>query len=301
MGSSNVLANGVSSISGLIPSRADGLTSRPENEDVDIVPDVGDCEPAFDLICVGFGPANLSLAIALSDVINSNDPPPGLEKVRASRPRVLFLEQQKEFCWHEGMLLPSAKMQITFIKDLATLRDPKSHYTFLNYLHQLDRLVPFTNLDTFLPSRLEYQDYMKWCASHFNDAVLYNMQVTRVAPKVLDDNDGTPDGFEVCVRDVITGSPRSFNTRRVLMAVGGRPYVPKLFPERDPRIIHSSRYLHSIEKLYEPSNRSLSFAVVGAGQSAAEVFDDLQTRYPKASTTLITKSEALRPSDDSPL
>ena len=39
---------------------------------------------------------------------------------------------------------------------------------------------------------------------------------------------------------------------------------------------------------------------MGSGQSAAEIFDDLQTRYPNARTTLVIKDTALRPSDDSP-
>jgi L-ornithine N5-oxygenase len=39
---------------------------------------------------------------------------------------------------------------------------------------------------------------------------------------------------------------------------------------------------------------------VGSGQSAAEIFNDLQSRYPNSRTTLVIKDTALRPSDDSP-
>jgi L-ornithine N5-oxygenase len=45
----------------------------------------------------------------------------------------------------------------------------------------------------------------------------------------------------------------------------------------------------------------LRFAVVGSGQSAAEIFNDLSERFPNAEVKLIIKGASLRPSDDSPL
>ncbi|KAL8883237.1 MAG: hypothetical protein Q9192_007331, partial [Flavoplaca navasiana] len=114
-------------------------------------------QPQYDLVCIGFGPASLAIAIALHD--------------RAIDARVLYIEKQRSFIWHAGMLLPDARMQISFLKDLATLRDPTSKFTFINYLKSKNRLVAFTNLSTFLPLREEYNDYMSWCASHFEEDV----------------------------------------------------------------------------------------------------------------------------------
>ncbi|KAI9821380.1 MAG: hypothetical protein M1832_003387 [Thelocarpon impressellum] len=134
-----------------------------------------------DLICVGFGPASLAIAVALQDALTSATPP-DIPRLRQRSPKVLFLERQRRFAWHAGMLLPGAKMQISFIKDLATLRDPRSEFTFMNYLHKNNRLVQFSNLGTFLPLRLEYEDYMRWCATAFDDAVEYGQQVLDVTP-----------------------------------------------------------------------------------------------------------------------
>ncbi len=114
----------------------------------------GDDEVA-DLVCVGFGPASLAIAIAMHDALEAKDP-----LVTRRQPKVRFVERQERFAWHAGMLLNGAKMQITFVKDLATLRNPRSQFTFLNYLHNKNRLVQFTNLGTFLPQRIEYEDYM---------------------------------------------------------------------------------------------------------------------------------------------
>src|SRR3954453_18428384 len=100
-----------------------------------------------DLLCVGFGPASLAIGIALNDAMD-----PGLGASQTNfKPKVTFLEKQNQFAWHSGMLVPGSRMQISFVKDLATMRDPRSSFTFLNYLHHKNRLIHFTNLGTFLP------------------------------------------------------------------------------------------------------------------------------------------------------
>ena len=70
--------------------------------------------PVYDLIGIGFGPSNLALALAIE------------EQCDASDMNALFLEQHPEFQWHENMLIPGTEMQISFLKDLVTLRNPCS-------------------------------------------------------------------------------------------------------------------------------------------------------------------------------
>ena len=91
-------------------------------------------------------PASLATAVAIHD--------------RGIPARVLYVERQREFKWHEGMLLPNARMQISFLKDLATLRDPQSHFTILNHLKAKNRLVAFTNISAFQSLLEEYNGYM---------------------------------------------------------------------------------------------------------------------------------------------
>ncbi|KAK5037482.1 hypothetical protein LTR13_004639 [Exophiala sideris] len=248
-----------------------------------------------DLLCVGFGPASLAIAVALHDLL--------LEQVGVGRtatsPRVHFLERQSTFRWHAGMLLPGAKMQISFIKDLATLREPRSHFTFLNYLKHRDRLVQFTNLGTFLPARVEFDDYLQWAASHFDNVVEYGQQVESIRPRSLADG-GKYDCLEVVSRDLRTGSSVTFLSRNVVIAAGGRPKRPPQFPDYHDKILHSSEYNTRIERALPEKDKAYSIAVIGGGQSAAEVFNDLHSRYPNATTRLILRDTALRPSDDSP-
>ena len=258
-------------------------------------------EELHDLVCVGFGPASLAIAVALHDKLVA-----ARSEVKASRPssqspKVVFIERQTQFAWHAGMLLPGATMQITFIKDLATLRNPKSDFTFLNYLHCRQRLVHFSNLGTFFPLRLEYEDYMRWCAGWFDEVVEYNQEVLDVAPEASKNGDSKINSFIVRSKNLATGNIINYQARHVVIAVGGRPELPITLPQNHPRIVHSSCYARLVPELLKEKQHPFNIAVVGGGQSAAEIFNDLHSRYPNAKTSLLIKGAALKPSDDSPL
>lgn len=242
----------------------------------------------YDIIFVGFGPAALSVAIAMRD--------------RGVQANVLFLERQSTFGWHTGMLLPGTKMQISFIKDLATIRNPRSHFTFLNYLHQKDRLVHFTNLSTHTPLREEFNDYMKWCALHFNDWVQYNQEVVNVSAYETQRN-WPIQNFKVVARDLKSGDLRELSAKHVVVANGGEQSIPPSFSGNNLQntVIHSSSYLHVAPKQLTQRENPYRFAVIGGGQSAVEISEDISSRYPNSKIDLITKASSLRPSDDSPL
>ena len=254
-----------------------------------------------DLVCIGFGPASLAIAIALDDGLDGTDKTLNFAPLDGRRPKIAFLEKQDRFAWHSGMLIEGARMQISFVKDMATLRNPRSQFTFLNYLHQHDRLVQFTNLDTFLPQRIEFEHYLKWCASYFNDVVDYGEEVVDVKPYDQSLGNGQAvDSWTVISKNNRTGELSTRRTRNIVVAAGGRPFYPAPFQEH-PKVIHSSQYIHKISQLLPESNKQYNIGIVGGGQSAAEIFEDLHSKYPNSRTSLIIKGEALRPSDDSPL
>lgn len=254
-----------------------------------------------DLVCVGFGPASLAIAVALHDALDGTDPSLDMPSLQNRPPRVAFLEKQPQFAWHAGMLLPGARMQITFMKDMATLRNPRSEFTFLNYLFQKDRLVEFTNLNTFLPQRVEYEDYMKWCACWFEEVVQYDQEVVKVMPERSPSGDGEIASFTVVSQNLQTGKMETRRTKHVVIAAGGRPNLPPPFPSNHPKVIHSSKFSYISTEILPDFQRPYNVAVVGNGQSAAEIFDFLHAHYPNARTWLLIKGGALRPSDDSPL
>lgn len=238
----------------------------------------------YDVIGLGFGPANLAIAVALDED----------RRVREHGLRYCFLEKKPAFEWHGGMLLDDSRMQISFLKDLATLRNPSSRYTFVSYLHEKRRLEAFINISTFTPSRLEYNDYLSWAAAQFTDRVHYGEEVIGVEP-VLDGGDVTR--VKVISR-LADGRTRARITRNLVVSIGGEAVVPEAFRplKGDGRVMHSSGYLERIQACGEPKR----LAVVGSGQSAAEIFSDLCGRYPSAEVSLVMRSQALRPADDSP-
>ena len=251
-----------------------------------------------DLVCIGFGPASLAIAVALHDALEEQKRSGYLSVLS---PKVAFLERQPQFAWHAGMLLPGTKMQISFLKDLATLRNPKSDFTFVNYLHEKGRLAEFSNLGTFLPQRIEFEDYLKWCAEWFEGVAHYSEEVTGVFPEKRIKNSQAIDSFIITSKHTGTGEMSSRRAKHVIIAVGGKPSIPKPFPQSHPKVIHSSQYSHTIPQILRDRCRAYRIAVVGSGQSAAEVFDNLHSQYPNSQTRLIIKGAALRPSDDSPL
>ncbi|PYC16925.1 lysine N(6)-hydroxylase/L-ornithine N(5)-oxygenase family protein [Pseudomonas mosselii] len=236
-----------------------------------------------DLIGVGFGPSNLALAIALHEQHHGQ---------RA--PTVRFLEKSANFTWHEHMLLPDTRMQVAFLKDLVSLRNPKSHFSFINYLHEKGRLQAFINLKTFYPSRHEFSDYLTWAASHFDDRIDYGHEVITVTPVL---QASAVKLLKVHTRDA-QGQEQFYLTRHLVLGVGGSTRIPEPFlpHQHDPRIFHSSRYLKHIAQ----HRHAQRIAVVGGGQSAAEIFMDLPNHLPNVPCDLIMRQSALRVSDDSP-
>ncbi|MCA6119166.1 lysine N(6)-hydroxylase/L-ornithine N(5)-oxygenase family protein [Bradyrhizobium sp. WSM 1738] len=240
-----------------------------------------------DVIGVGFGPSNLALAIALD------------ECTRRSRLKCapLFVEKQPHFTWHGGMLLPGSDMQISFLKDLVSLRDPTSPFTFVNYLHKRGRLLDFINCRTFYPSRLEFNDYLRWVAGQFKSQAAYGETIVAVEPVTAGQ---TVTSLRVHSRTLAGGETVRL-ARNLVVAVGGQPYVPQMFAAiaSDPRLFHSSRYLDAVE-CAGLDGRAARVAVVGGGQSATEVTVDLHSRFPDVCIDLIFRGHALKPSDSSP-
>ncbi|KNC99504.1 uncharacterized protein SPPG_04897 [Spizellomyces punctatus DAOM BR117] len=257
----------------------------------------------FDVLCVGFGPAGLAIAAAMADEkVISLDTTTADESLR-----VRFIEKQPSFLWHGGMLLDGTKMQISFLKDLATLRDPTSNFTFLKYLHENDRLVPFVNLGTWNPYRVEFNDYLSWAAKKFEKFCDYGEQVMSVDP-LIHPQDGTVSQLRVTSR-TSDGARIVRDTKNIIVAIGGQPRYPD-FVHRSigsqvdqtttPHLAHTSQYTYRVQQMLPDAEASYRLAVIGSGQSAAEVFMDLGRRYPNAEVNLIFRDSALRPSDDSP-
>ena len=242
-------------------------------------------DPPRDLVGIGIGPFNLSLA-ALAHPLTELD--------------TVFYDQRPGFDWHAGLLIDGATVQVPFLADLVTLADPASPWSFLNYLKDRDRLFPFYFAERFHIQRAEYDAYCRWVADslpglHFGhqvDAVRWNpeRELFEVDFTQLD-SDGEAEALG-----------RTY-TKNIVLGVGTAPYVPDplkpLVEAPGVPVIHAADYLAHRDTLLAAEH----ITVVGSGQTGAEVFLDLLRARPAGREKLhwLGRSEAFAPMEYSKL
>jgi lysine N6-hydroxylase len=236
-------------------------------------------EPVHDVVGVGIGPFNLGFAALLDGADEPVD--------------AVFLERDAEFNWHEGMLLDGATLEVPFLADLVTLADPTNPYSYLNYLRETGRIYEFYFYETFQTPRKEYNDYLQWVTERL-DSCRFSREVTAVR---WDDD---AEAFVVDARDPQTGERLEHRARHLSLGIGSRPQIPESLqghPERD--VFHTATYRHRRDRVLDAE----SVTVVGSGQSAAEVFQDLLQRQADHDYRLdwLTRSEGFFPMEYSKL
>ncbi|WP_327177348.1 SidA/IucD/PvdA family monooxygenase [Streptomyces sp. NBC_01335] len=225
--------------------------------------------PDFDLIGIGTGPANLSLA-ALSE------PFPEI--------RSQFLDAKPEFRWHPGLMLPDSQLTVTYFRDLVTLVDPRSRFSFLNFLVETGRAFRFLEANGMSCSRREFEQYFQWAAEQL-PSLQWGKRVESVSL--------TDDGFQVTSEG---GATRT--ARNLVLGSGAEPRLPDFAkPFEGERVVHSSNLT-----VTRPEWKGRRVLVVGSGQSGAEVVNHLisdENNLP-ASLTWTSSRIGFQPLDDSP-
>ncbi|MBP2327237.1 L-ornithine N5-oxygenase [Kibdelosporangium banguiense] len=223
---------------------------------------------------VGFGPANLSLAVALEEL--------GCSGAR-------FIERASGFQWQDEQLLPGTDIQNNPFRDLAMPRNPDSPHTFVKYLAARQDLTGYLHLNAKFPLRREYAGYLGWVAGGFRSYVDYGQSAVRLSLIEYGDDE---------VIRVETASGRCYLGRSLVIGTGRSPRVPAEFIRHiGPTVFHATNYLSSIAKL---SDRGIRVAVVGASQSAIEVVLDLLGRANVEQVLSIQRGIGFRLKDTSP-
>ncbi len=205
----------------------------------------------YDLIGVGVGPFNLSLAALLDEI----------EDITS-----VFFEQNDHFDWHPGMLIEGTKMQVPFLADLVTMADPTNKHSFLNYISQNDRMYQFYFLQRLDIPRREYNEYCQWVSKRL-PSCQFGQRVTDV--RHIQDNE---EYFQVEVLNLATNQTSEFKARHLVMGTGTVPVMPKSLrnlPAAD--VFHTADFLPNQDRCRNAN----SITVVGSGQSAAETFREL--------------------------
>lgn len=206
-------------------------------------------ENFFDAIGIGFGPANIAFAIAAKEL--------------GGQLRLKFLEKNSCAGWQDQMLLPESDIQNHPLRDLVTPRNPRSKYTFVNFLFEQGRLFEHLNLPLHHPFRVEYAQYITWVAGHFSHLVNYSSEVVSVRPVVEDD---LVHFYEVACRNGDV-----FLARSIVLAPGRTPRIPKPFQKTsDPRIVHLTQFLSAFNQIKQKISRP-RVAIIGGSQSSVEL------------------------------
>ncbi|MFJ5726875.1 lysine N(6)-hydroxylase/L-ornithine N(5)-oxygenase family protein [Streptomyces paradoxus] len=223
----------------------------------------------FEFIGVGAGPSNLSLAALAEPVTDLS---------------AAFLEVKPRFQWHPGIMLPGAELQVSFMKDLVTLVDPTSRYSFLNFLVDKGRVYRSLMANGTAVSRREFEQYYQWAAEQL-PSIRFERRVKSV---VLGDG-----GLEVSCE----GGERLL-ARSLVLGTGKEPVLPDFAASlRGPEVLHGSELL-----TVRPQVAGRRVMVVGAGQSGAEIVNHLLSddRRLPSELTWVSSREGFLPIDDSP-
>ena len=220
----------------------------------------------LDLAGAGIGPFNLSLAAQLDSI-------PQLS--------VRFFERRPAFAWHPGMMLPGAEMQTSILKDLVTATNPTSPWSFLSYLVEHKRFYQFLNAEYEAVPRKEFADYLSWVARGLT-SLRFGASMREVHA-----NDGF---FSVATDD---GPISARNLSVGVGKIAARPSWAEQLPKS--MTFHSSEAAIRLGDVKAPR-----VAVIGGGQSGAEIVDALLDLNAVSSVHWISRRPNFEPLDATP-
>ncbi|MEO6723472.1 MAG: SidA/IucD/PvdA family monooxygenase [Ferruginibacter sp.] len=222
----------------------------------------------IDLAGIGVGPSNLSTAALLHPV-----------KDIAS----IFFDGKKEFQWFPGMLFPEATIQVSWLKDLVTLVDPTSKFSFLAFLAYKKRMYRFSMARYPKVKRREFNQYFQWVSQS-----LPNLSFDTMVEEVKFKN----NLFSV------KHSKGETRAKNIVIAAGQTANIPSFVrPYICSSIFHATQFIK--ESISAGDKRVI---VVGGGQSGAEIVNQLlinRSELPASICWLSRRSNFL-PIDDSP-
>lgn len=257
-------------------SRQRSFDKRPKQTDQHLT---------YDLVCVGFGQTALPLAVNLAD--------------QDASAKVLFIERNSHWDWQPEHVLPDRQIGSSFLRDLITTQNPRSPYTFMNFLHATNQLIRFANNSKLAPSRRLMGQYFSWAASQIQHLgwVSYGQEATQISP-IKAQNQNKVAQWSIQMRSSKTSStPSIILAKRIIIANGSQPYIPQALSNA-PLVLHSSSTSSILSNLHTLT-KSLSIAIIGSNQEAAELFEHLSTsRQGTHTATLFYPDSALRPSDE---
>lgn len=180
-------------------------------------------------------------------------------------------------------MFDSAKMQTCCIKDLVSLAEPTSPYSFLNYLHINNKIFQFLNKSSFIITRKEFSAYVQWVSRnlpHINRGILVE--------NILYKN----DTFEV------NTNTQTYYAKNISISIGRDKFLLD-----NAKSLLSEKVFHGLDYLFKENKviDSKRIILIGGGQTSAEIFIDIMNDFTKVEEiTWVTRRNNFLPLDNSP-
>lgn len=234
----------------------------------------------LDVVGIGFGPANIALAVAFEELAPQLD--------------IRFIERRQGPGWQTNMLLPGSDIQNHPLRDLVTPRNPRSRYSFTNFLFEHQRLYQHLNLPLHYPLRLEYAQYVKWVAGLFGHSVDYNRTAEHI--EVLERTAALPQHYRIT-----TCEGQIYRANSLVLAPGRTPHIPAPFADiDDTRLQHLNHYLPALQAAITATDGQCRVAVIGGSQSAVEILLHASQQPGVSQVIGYTRNFGFRQKDTSP-
>lgn len=196
----------------------------------------------YDLVGIGIGPFNLSLAALLQ---------------KSKSTRAIFCDRKPTFDWHSELMFSDAMMQTNFLTDLVTPVDPTSQFSFLNYLSENDLFYHFLNTERNYISRMEFERYCQWVAGELSPQLQFNCDVQEVT-------------FDEGLFSVRTGQG-NYSSKNICIATGHQPRIP----ECAKPLLGQDLFYAKSPQLSTINLTNKTVTIVGGGQTGVEIFSNM--------------------------
>ncbi len=193
-----------------------------------------------DIIGVGIGPSNLSLAALLHPLKSISS---------------IFFDKKVKFDWHNGIIFPHSQLQVHFLKDLVSLIDPTNQFSFLSFLHEKKRIYQFINSNFSRVQREEFNQYYQWVCENLSN-LKFGTAVSEV--KLTEQNK----------LSVTIDAKEHFLTKNLIIGTGLLPYIPPCVKYKlCNSIFHANEFWH----LPIHNDHHKRILIVGGSETGAEI------------------------------
>lgn len=246
----------------------------------------------FNTLIIGLGPQGLAvLANAVENPKFAGIVNDGLFAVERNTPG---------HTWSIDCMYSDTTLQSSTFKDLTFLANPKSEFSFFNFLHKKGKLCSFIVPGDSILTRQLFFEYLQDVAKNLKKHIAQHTEVTKI--EEIKDATSNVRAFKVELKNAHY-TYYVFVKNIILSSEFGKPVLPAIFDQSDLLkqnfIFHPRGIQKHLLEISKRNNNAPTIIVVGSGQSAGESIN-IVARIPNAHVISITRSPFFSNKDSNP-